>query len=93
MSHDAHNGDAMRKNGNGTVERRLAFLERVYLEDRERWAHVAAESRNNEGYFRSILAILGRQSESLRRQGDKLEVLTGRMEAALKVMYRRMEHR
>ncbi len=90
----------MRKNGNGTVERRLEFLERVCLEDRERWAHATETSRKNDGFFRSILAVLGRQGESLRRQGeelkrqgDKLEVLTGRMEAALKVMYRRMEHR
>ncbi len=47
MNEHNGNGNAMRRNGNGGVERRLSVVEQVLLEDRRRWA-VYEEDRKKE---------------------------------------------
>jgi hypothetical protein len=78
------------KNGNGD-SRRLDILEKAYLADRARWREQARENNRMYGILmrhdrvlQSTLDQVKRQGEDLKRQGDRLE-------AALKLLYRRHE--
>jgi hypothetical protein len=94
----------MKSNGNGT-ERRLAFLEKVYREDRERWREQSRHNNRVLGILKSHDRLfqrqndhlkrqgdeLKRQGDELKRQGDELKRQGDRLEAAQKMLYRKHE--
>ena len=53
-------------NGNGDAKKRLEFLEKVYLEDRERWQKSEERWRKSEERWRTT-------QEELRAQGARLD--------------------
>jgi hypothetical protein len=81
----------MASNSNG-INRRLAFLEKAYLQDRKRWA---AAERMFEGLWASVRRQgdeLKRQGDELKRQGDLTQKLTERLEAVTRILLRKLEN-
>ncbi len=73
------------KNGNGSDDRRLSFLEKVFLEDRTRWRQNEARWDNLSVYMRHNEAKTNAMLAEIKRQGNRIESL-------LKQNYRRSEH-
>jgi len=71
----------VKKNGNGSVDRRLSFLERVYAEDRERW-------KRNDKRLEHILRVIQREMQKNEVRWQKNEA---RIDAMIKMLYRRAE--
>ncbi|MBI2899233.1 MAG: hypothetical protein HYY17_03550 [Planctomycetes bacterium] len=58
---------------NGPLGRRVAFLEKVYLEDRMRW-------KRTDRILEGILRNLKRQGDRLDEQGRRIEEVCRRLE-------------
>ena len=73
------------------AERRIAFLERVYLEDRKRWAtakklfsDLYRQGSRHEGELKRHGNVLEEMITEVKRQGE-------RQEAMMKLLYRLLE--
>lgn len=67
----------MATNGKNNIEKRLAFLEKVYINDRARW-------QKSEENMISILKILKRHDEEIKKQGERLDSI-------IKIILRKLE--
>lgn len=56
----------MRRNGNGSLERRVALLEDAYLEDRKRW-------KKNDERLEAILRVIHREIRKNEERWQKNE--------------------
>jgi len=65
-------------------ERRLAFLEKAYLEDRERWARADEK-------FETLVRALLKQDERLGKFEKRMVRLDERIDATLKILKRLAE--
>lgn len=78
----------MKKNGNGSVDRRLSFLERVCAEDRERW-------KRNDKRLEHILRVIQREmlenEERWKKNEERWQKNDARLDAMIKTLYRRAE--
>lgn len=71
----------MKKNGNGSIERRVALLENAYLEDRKRW-------KQNDKRLEAILRVIQRE---ISRNEERWKKNEERIETLFQWLYRRME--
>jgi len=80
----------MKKNGSG-IDRRLAFLEKVYLEDCERWRKSEARWEKNEARWekndRTVVVML----KAIQAQNGELKRQGARIDFAMKALHRLME--
>ncbi|GEM_PF-5722081 len=78
----------MKKNGNGSLDRRLAFLEKAYLEDRTRWK---LNDKRLEAILRVIQREMTKNEERWKKNEDRWKKNEERVETLFQWLYRKME--
>lgn len=79
------------RNNHNDHGRRLAFLEKVYLEDRKRWRQVWEALNRQERQLRRHSDQIDRTLDEVKRQGDDLKRQGDRLEGVVRRLYRKSE--
>lgn len=71
-------------NKNNNHEKRIKFLEKVYLDDRERW-------QKNDERIIGMLKILKRHDEELKKQREENRRQGERLDSIIRIILRKLE--
>ncbi len=78
----------MKKNGNGSLDRRVTLLENAYLEDRRRWKQ---NDKRLEAILRVIQREMSKNDAREKKNDERWKRNEERIEPLFRWLYRKME--